>query len=186
MLLGALIKIFFVPVEKFSERFVGKAFRQVALASLGGALTGVGIYMFPLATGSGKSGMAPAMLYAQSKQLGLDTLIGIAFMKCVVYWTSAHAGMVGGIFYPLLFVGEVSGLVCADIFNIPIQTAVPIMLGAVPAALLSAPLTLLSFPVGLFVTGPVQTVPIVVAIVTTNTLLVGTGLMEKLMSKKAK
>ncbi|CAE7250365.1 unnamed protein product, partial [Symbiodinium sp. KB8] len=98
----------------------------------------------------------------------LELVAGAAVAKCVAHWACAHGGLVGGNFFPLLYYGLTLGEVCAKVFNISRAVAVPVMLGAVPGALLPAPLTALSFPVGLFVTGPVQTVPILVAIVTAS------------------
>eukprot|EP00435_Cladocopium_sp_Y103_P042058 s696_g11.t1 len=62
--------------------------------------------------------------------------------------------------------------------------AEPVMIGATPGALLPAPITALAFPVCMFVTGPTQTVPILTAIVIANAILVGSGFLEKMMSKK--
>eukprot|EP00439_Symbiodinium_sp_Y106_P063472 s3534_g9.t2 len=183
VLIGAIIKVIFGLIGSPLERRLGKRARQLVLASLAGLITGVATFMYPLAISSGKSAMEPTMKFA----LFLTTadLLGAAVAKCVAYWACAHGGLVGGIFFPLLYYGLTLGEVCAKVFNISRAVAVPVMLGAVPGALLPAPLTALSFPVGLFVTGPVQTVPILVAIVTASMLLVGSGFLEKLMVKRA-
>eukprot|EP00931_Biecheleriopsis_adriatica_P105967 TRINITY_DN80485_c0_g1_i1.p1 TRINITY_DN80485_c0_g1~~TRINITY_DN80485_c0_g1_i1.p1 ORF type:complete len:501 (-),score=79.56 TRINITY_DN80485_c0_g1_i1:5-1477(-) len=181
VLIGAVIKVPFKIIGSRVEGCCGKAARQVLLASLAGLLSGCGIYMFPLAMGSGKAGISPTIRFADDMSLGL--LIGTALAKTVTYWAAASGGLVGGIFYPLLYLGVAWGEVCAKVFNLDPQICVAVMLAALPSAILTAPLTLLAFPVGLFVTGPVQTVPIAMAIVTSNTLLVGTGFLEKLMSK---
>ncbi|OLP80277.1 40S ribosomal protein S15 [Symbiodinium microadriaticum] len=183
VLLGAIIKVIFGLIGRPLERRLGKRPRQVVLASLAGLITGVATFMYPLAISSGKSAMEPTMKFALF--LTTTDLLGAAVAKCVAYWACAHGGLVGGIFFPLLYYGLTLGEVCAKVFNISRAVAVPVMLGAVPGALLPAPLTALSFPVGLFVTGPVQTVPILVAIVTASMLLVGSGFLEKLMVKRA-
>ncbi|CAJ1364571.1 unnamed protein product [Effrenium voratum] len=169
ILVGAIMKGLFTVVARPLERRLGLPTRQVVCASLAGVITGVAIYFFPLTISSGKEAMGPCMKFAPDLTAG--ELLGIAMTKCVAYWACASGGLVGGIFFPLLFYGLAIGEACAKIFSISPAIAVPVMLGAVPGALLPAPITALSFPVGLFVTGPIQTVPILTAIVVGNALL---------------
>eukprot|EP00913_Durusdinium_trenchii_P010181 g9546.t1 len=120
----------------------------------------------------------------QPRTIFAPELFGIAVAKVVAYWACAHGGLVGGIFYPLLYFGLTIGLICEQVFGIDGRVAVPVMIGAAPGALLPAPITALAFPVCMFVTGPSQTVPILTAVVMANAILVGTGFLEKMMGGK--
>lgn len=184
LLLGALIKAIFSLVGTPLERRFGTPTRQIVAASMAGLITGVMIYLFPLACGSGKDGMMPTMTLTFDKQISVPYLIGLAIAKVVAYWACAHGGLVGGIFYPLLYYGLTLGEICQQVFKIDALVALPVMIGATPGALLPAPITALAFPVCMFVTGPTQTVPILTAIVIANAILVGSGFLEKMMSRK--
>lgn len=189
LIVGAIIKAIFTMLGAPLERRLGLAARQVVMASLAGLITGVAIYLFPLAFGSGKDSMMPTMAMAtdtkqQPRTIFAPELFGIAVAKVVAYWACAHGGLVGGIFYPLLYFGLTIGLICEQVFGIDGRVAVPVMIGAAPGALLPAPITALAFPVCMFVTGPSQTVPILTAVVMANAILVGTGFLEKMMGGK--
>lgn len=184
LLIGALMKAIFTLVGAPLERRLGVPYRQIVTASLAGLITGVAIYLFPLACGSGKDGMMPTRALSHADKITVLELFGLALAKVVAYWACAHGGLVGGIFYPLLYFGLTLGEICAKVFHIHYVVAEPVMIGATPGALLPAPITALAFPVCMFVTGPTQTVPILTAIVIANAILVGSGFLEKVMSKK--
>lgn len=164
------------------ERVMGKAVRQVALAAVAGAVTGLGIYLFPLAYSSGRSAMLLTIRHRDT--LSAETLLGTALTKCVTFWVGMHCGLVGGLFFPLMYIGLVTGELSARAFGLDAGVCIPLMVGAVPASFVTAPVTLLALPVGMFVMGPLNAIPIFVAIVTSNTILVGSGFLGKLMARR--
>lgn len=181
LIVGAVIKKVISKLSAAVEGTCGKAVRQILVASIGGLVTGVGMYMFPLVFSSGRSAMFPTMKHA--KALSLGDLLGTALMKCITFWTGTHCGLVGGLFFPAMYIGLLSGEICARLLGLPPDITVPVMLGSVPASFLTAPMTNLSLPVGLFVMGPLHTVPIFIGVVTSNTILVGTGFLQRLLSR---
>jgi len=181
LLVGAVLKKLTTKLGSAVEGRCGKAARQILLASLGGLVTGVGMYMFPLVFSSGRSAMAPTM--AHSKELSIGDLVGTGLTKCITFWMGTACGLVGGMFFPAMYIGLISGEVCARVLNLPPDITVPVMLGAVPSSFLTAPLTNLALPVGMFVMGPLHTVPIFVGVVTSNTILVGSGFLTKMLSR---
>jgi len=165
------------------ERVGGKAVRQVALASIAGVVTGLGIYLFPLAYSSGRSAMPLTIKHRAN--LSTETLVGTAVVKCLTFWVGMHCGLVGGLFFPLMYIGLVTGEVSSRAFGLDPVVCIPLMVGAVPASFVTAPVTMLALPVGMFVMGPLNAIPIFVATVTSNTLLVGTGLLGKMMARRS-
>jgi len=181
LLIQASCKALTVKLGGAIERCCGKAARIILLASLGGAVTGVGMYLFPLVYSSGKSCMQPTILHAKS--LSTTLLIGTALAKCVTFSMGISCGLVGGLFFPAMFVGLLGGEVASRLFNLDPGLTIPIMLAAVPGSFVTAPITMLSLPVGMFVMGPLHTVAVLMGVVTSNTLLVGTGFLQRLLRK---
>eukprot|EP00435_Cladocopium_sp_Y103_P018732 s696_g4.t1 len=118
LLIGALMKAIFTLVGSPLERRLGVPTRQIVTASLAGLITGVAIYLFPLACGSGKDGMMPTRSLSHADKITVAELFGLALAKVVAYWACAHGGLVGGIFYPLLYFGLTLGEICAKVFHI--------------------------------------------------------------------
>lgn len=184
LILNGITKAMYSRLGSNIERCLGAKARIVLVASLAGALVGVVTYLFPLCVGSGRSQMKAAIKHGP--ELGTWVLVGTAFGKALAYWLSANGGLVGGIFFPAMFLGMLVGDVCSRLFDVKRGEAVLIMLGAVPGSFVTAPLTMLSLPVGMFVTGPLHTIGIFMGITVSNTCLVGTGLLLKLLERAAR
>ena len=112
----------FVGIGKPLERRFGMATRQVVTASVAGLITGVAIYLFPLAFGSGKDTMAISIRFSSlpknDPMMKVPELLGVALAKSISYWACAHGGLVGGIFFPLLYYGMSVGAICSQLFDI--------------------------------------------------------------------
>jgi len=181
LLLGAPIKLLFKSLGGFTERSFGKGARQIINASLGGAITGVALYLFPLTFSSGKSMMMPTIRAAPF--LSGMTLLGTAVAKIIAYWAGAHSGLVGGLFFPALYVGLLAGELSSKMFNIEPLLAITVLLGAVPGSFVPCPFTMLAFPITMFVMGPLHSVSIFIGVMMSSSLMVGTGLLGKLAGK---
>jgi len=193
--LGALAGLVFLILNGISKRIMdglgsrverkcGAKARIVVLASLAGALVGAITYMFPLCVGSGRSQMKAAIQHGD--QLGTWVIVGTALGKALAYWTCANGGLVGGVFFPAMFLGMLAGDICHRVLNVKRGQACLTMLGAVPGSFVTAPLTMLSLPVGMFVTGPLHTVGIFMGITVANTCLVGTGFLLRLLERASR
>eukprot|EP00435_Cladocopium_sp_Y103_P019754 s696_g4.t2 len=78
LLIGALMKAIFTLVGSPLERRLGVPTRQIVTASLAGLITGVAIYLFPLACGSGKDGMMPTRSLSHADKITVAELFGKA------------------------------------------------------------------------------------------------------------
>lgn len=177
--LGAIVKLPCMALAKRLERCCGKAARQVLMASVAGVVVGLCIFSFPLCIGSGR--MMMAVLLKHSENLSTGVILASVFVKGLAYWTCASGGLVGGIFFPLMFYGLLVGELAHRYVGVSHDLAASVMLGAVPASFMTAPFTMLIMPVAFFASGPLHTVAIFAAVVTSNTLLVGSGLLQKVL-----
>mmetsp|Transcript_43779 Transcript_43779/g.93721 ORF Transcript_43779/g.93721 Transcript_43779/m.93721 type:complete len:508 (+) Transcript_43779:125-1648(+) len=181
LLAQAVSKVLMTKLGVFVERRIGRAARQILLCAIAGAVTGLGMYMFPLVFSSGRSMMGTTMKNRDHLSVGL--LTGTAIAKCFTFSLGMSGGLVGGMFFPLMYVGLVSGEVVGKLGIDGLDPAWvdPVMMGAVPASFLTAPLTMLALPVSMFTMGPLHSIAVFVGIVTSSTILVGTGFLHKLL-----
>lgn len=189
-IIGALFKAVFGKLGRVLEGCCGTSGRIICLCSLAGLTTGVLGYLVPLSLASGKEGMMPVMVHSgQSPVLGngelvTTDLLWIAVAKTASYSAAAAGGMVGGPFFPVLFVGVVVGEMCARIplhWSVyPAVLTVPVAMVAMPSAVFPLPFTLVAMPLSYFHLGPLWCVPILSGIIAAYTLIVGTGLVRKL------
>lgn len=182
LITGALFKSVFTRIGLALERCCGKPARIIGLCSLAGLLTGVLGYLVPLSLTSGKESMFPTLLH--SKELSIPALLWIALAKTASHSVAAAGGMVGGPFFPILYIGVVVGEICARIpINwgvIPSALTVPVFMVALPSAVFPVPFTMVALPLSYFHLGPLWCVNILAGILTSYTLLIGTGLVKKL------
>jgi len=95
---------------------------------------------------------------------------------------SQSSGFLGGVVFPIIFIGGTSGLLVHSIFpDIPIALCVGAMLAAVPGAFLNAPLSLILIAVGTVGIGAEASVPIGIAVVTAHILM---ALIQNYVVKK--
>eukprot|EP00929_Paragymnodinium_shiwhaense_P074836 TRINITY_DN38293_c0_g1_i1.p1 TRINITY_DN38293_c0_g1~~TRINITY_DN38293_c0_g1_i1.p1 ORF type:complete len:511 (+),score=104.98 TRINITY_DN38293_c0_g1_i1:82-1614(+) len=186
LIVTAVVKGVMTKIGTAIEARCGQAVRIIALCSISGLAVGVIIYLFPLAIGSGRDTLLPSIKFAGlipgPDKLSTELYVGTGLAKTVAFAFANSGGLVGGIFFPMLFIAEILGIVCSRLLNVPFGVAVPVMFACLPAAIISAPLSMLLLPVGMFMMGPLQTVPILMGIMTANTLLVGTGVLHRLLS----
>jgi H+/Cl- antiporter ClcA len=82
---------------------------------------------------------------------------------------SQSSGFLGGVVFPMIFIGGTAGLLVHSIFpDIPVALSVGAMMAAVPGAFLSAPLSLLMITAGTVGIGPEALIPIAIAVVTAH------------------
>eukprot|EP00931_Biecheleriopsis_adriatica_P045748 TRINITY_DN26205_c0_g1_i1.p1 TRINITY_DN26205_c0_g1~~TRINITY_DN26205_c0_g1_i1.p1 ORF type:complete len:502 (-),score=90.06 TRINITY_DN26205_c0_g1_i1:105-1610(-) len=192
-IIGAVVKKIFVVLAKMLESSLGKPGRIIVLCSLAGLITGVLGYLVPLSISSGKETMFPTIAHGgfvspDKVTLATSTLFWIAICKAVGYSAAAAGGLVGGPFFPILYIGVCVGEMAARINLInfgqfPATLTVPVTMVAVPAAVFPTPFTFVAIPLSYFHLGPLWCVPILMGILTSYTLIVGSGLVEKLAKK---
>ncbi|CAK0790446.1 unnamed protein product, partial [Prorocentrum cordatum] len=181
---GAVVKLIFAKIGAGIERSLGTPARITALCSLAGLLTGVLGYMCPMSLTSGKDTMLPMI----ASRLTPDPtgsswyLLWIAVAKTLSFSVASAGGMVGGPFFPVLFVGVVIGQMCAliplDWGPHPTAVTVPVVMTCMPGSVFPIPFTLVAVALSFFHLDAEGCVPILIGIMTSYTLVVGSGLFR--------
>merc|ERR1711988_1542521 len=113
---------------------------------------------------SGKEAMFPTIKHAgflatdKATRLSSAGLLWIVLAKTVSYSAAAAGGLVGGPFFPILYIGVAVGELCA---RMPINWSVtpptftvPVTMVAVPSAVFPTPFTMVAIPLSYFHLGP--------------------------------
>eukprot|EP00930_Biecheleria_cincta_P084833 TRINITY_DN74268_c0_g1_i1.p1 TRINITY_DN74268_c0_g1~~TRINITY_DN74268_c0_g1_i1.p1 ORF type:complete len:512 (+),score=64.36 TRINITY_DN74268_c0_g1_i1:60-1595(+) len=187
--IGALVKAPFELIGRRVENCFGEKCRIICLCSLAGLVTGVLGYLVPFSLTDGKTEIEPTLMHAlpalHQAPLTSANLFLIALTKTVSYGAANAGGLVGGPFFPVLYIGVVVGVLAARIpgFDLFPAFTIPVVMVSVPAAIFPIPFTMVAMPISMFNLGPLWCVPILVGIITSYTLLVGSGLVKKLAAK---
>ena len=164
-LLSTLVLLLYVVVR----RLVGSASALLpnayARALLLGSLVGLVAFAVPLTA----TGGSPQLVYEidHASTLGIGLLLVVLLAKMVAVAMSQEAGFLGGIVFPILFIGGTSGLIVnTAVPEIPAGLAVACMLAAVPGAIIAAPVSFVLIGVGTVGLGVEAIAPIGVAVIT--------------------
>jgi H+/Cl- antiporter ClcA len=160
----------------------------IVCAVLGGVLVGTISWVLPLTIGDGSLGTSAAIRLTfqeshysgerdepqyMTAQLLLHSAIGKIFTLAV----SLNCGFAGGFVFPMLSIGTFAGCVMALYYpSLPVGFCVSCFMAAVPAGICPMPFTLLGIAVYCFYFGIYQTVPIFISIITSYTVICGSGL----------
>jgi H+/Cl- antiporter ClcA len=80
---------------------------RVIITTVGGAIYGSLMYVFPLTLGDGSVQLGTVLKYPS--EIGNDVLAASVFAKLLSYWICAECGFVGGIFFPCLLTSVMLG-----------------------------------------------------------------------------
>ena len=150
---------------------MSRAFRQlkiptIAKSTLGGAIFGVVGVVLPLTMFSGGDQLAPLLRGARA--LGLGLCVAVLVAKMFTYAASQGSGFVGGPIFPALFIGGAAGVVVHQaVHAVPLGLAFSCLLPAVLGSLAAAPFSMVLTAAILTRVGPLQTAPVLIAVVTT-------------------
>ncbi len=167
---GALIAIVFVVLKKLISK-VGLLIKNPLVKGVvGGALVGVIAFLFPLTASAGTSELSYATDRFTSISFGL--LLGILLAKIIAIAISFEAGFLGGIVFPVIFLGGIAGLAVHVAFpSIPVALAVAAMIAAVPGALLNAPIGMVLIGASTVSVGIPALAPIALSVVVARILV---------------
>ena len=151
------------------RRLIGKAGELLPnpylKAVLLGSLVGFVAFAVPLTATAGSSQLVYEIDHAAT--LGIGLLVLVLLAKMVAVALSQEAGFLGGIVFPILFIGGTSGLlVNALVPEIPAGLAVGCMLAAVPGAIIAAPISFVLIGAGTVGLGVEAIAPIGIAVIT--------------------
>ena len=137
----------------------------IAKSTLGGGIFGIVGVALPLTMFSG-GGQLTAVLKGAGT-LGLGLCLAILIAKMLTYAVSQSSGFVGGPIFPSLFMGGTAGVVVHQALPaIPLGLAFSCLLTAILGSLAAAPFAMVLMAALLTRVGPLQTSPILIAVVT--------------------
>ena len=163
--LAAFILILFALIKKLVTAAFSRIPNPLVSGAVGGAFVGLLAFALPLTATSGNSQL--------SAELEISATLGVAFLAAVLLAKmfaiafSQASGFLGGVVFPIIFIGGTAGVLVNNIFpDIPIALSVGALLAAVPGAFLGAPVSLILIAAGTIGLGAAALVPICIAVVT--------------------
>jgi len=171
LLFGVILGVLAV-VTLVAFALVGKAVKRVmavvehpyARALIGGSAVGLIAFALPLTVTSGSNELAYETEHVSDLAIGL--LIAVLIVKMIAVVLSQEAGFLGGVVFPMLFVGGTAGILVHAIFpDIPAPLAVTAMVAAVPGAIISAPVSFILLGVGTVGLGVAGMAPVGIAVI---------------------
>ncbi len=169
-ILAAFILILFALVKKLVTAAFSRISNPLVAGVVGGALVGLLAFALPLTATSGSSQLTTELEI--SATLGTAFVAAILIAKMFAIALSQSSGFLGGVVFPIIFVGGTAGVLVNSIFPaIPIALSVGALLAAVPGAFLGAPVSLILIAAGTVGLGEAALVPICIAVVTSHLTL---------------
>jgi len=165
-LFGAAVSMLAAGFMMLASRLFGRLrVPAIVKSTLGGVMFGVVGVALPLTMFSGGEQLASVLKDASTLGLGLCTAILIA--KMLTWAVSQGSGFVGGPIFPSLFIGGTAGIVVHQaIPGVPLGLAFSCLLTAVLGTFAAAPFAMVLMAALLTRVGPLQTFPILIALVT--------------------
>jgi H+/Cl- antiporter ClcA len=138
---------------------------HILRSTIGGALFGLIGVALPLTMFTGSDQLHTALQNAAT--LGVGLLIAVLLGKMLAFSVSLASGFVGGVIFPLLFIGGISGMIINQLFaDVPLGLAFACLLAAVPGSLIAAPFTMVLLTALVTEMGALQTAPVLIAATT--------------------
>ncbi len=165
-LFGALVTILLAGFMVLATRLFGRLkIPAIVKSAMGGVLFGLVGVALPLTMFSGGDQLTSVLKGASTLGLVLCTAVLVA--KMFTYAVSQASGFVGGPIFPSLFIGGTAGIVVHQaIPGVPLGLAFSCLLTAVLGSLAAAPFAMVLMAALLTREGPLQTFPILIAVVT--------------------
>jgi H+/Cl- antiporter ClcA len=162
--LAALILILFALIKKLVLAVFSRVRYALVSAAIGGGLVGLLAFALPLTATSGSSQLTTELEI--SATLGTAFLAAVLIAKMFAIALSQASGFLGGVVFPIIFIGGTAGVLVNSIFpDIPVALSVAALLAAVPGAFLGAPVSLILIAAGTVGLGAEALVPICIAVV---------------------
>lgn len=142
-------------------------------------------FILPLTIGNGQLQLGAIIKYGNSGDYSTQLLIATGFVRMLTLSISMNCGFIGGVVYPMVTIGAIAGAVCSRYYpSLPLGLCISCFSAAVPGGVVPMPFTLLCLFAFIFYFGLEQTVPAFVAIITSYSLVCGSGLMKRLQAGK--
>jgi len=152
---------------------------------IGGIMIGALSFAIPLSFGSGNSQLLEVIDHTVKKRITATFLLISVAGKMMSVGISVASGFVGGILFPLYFIGFGVGLaaylIVDDQEKFPLILSLSCFVCAVPASLFPIPLTHLVTVMAMLQVGYSDSAPMFVACVISNIVCSGSGMLSRLV-----
>jgi len=165
-LFAALVTILAAGFLMLVSRLFGRLkIPAIAKSALGGIVFGIVGVALPPTMFSGTDQLTSVLKGAGT--LGLGLCVATLIAKMLTYAVSQGSGFVGGPLFPSLFIGGTAGVIVHQaIPGVPLGLAFTCLLPAVLGALAAAPFAMVLLAAFTTRAGPLQTAPILIAVIT--------------------
>ena len=165
-LFGALVTTLTAGSTILASRLFGRLkVPTIVKSTLGGILFGIVGVALPLTMYSGAQQLSSVLNGAST--LGLGLCVAILIAKLLTCAVSQGSGFVGGPIFPSLFIGGTAGVIVHQVIpGVPLGLAFSCLLTAVLGSLAAAPFAMVLMAAFLTRVGPLQTSPILIAVLT--------------------
>jgi H+/Cl- antiporter ClcA len=178
--LSAFVMIAFALINTLTSATFERISNPLVRGSICGAFVGLIAWALPLTATSGNSQLATELQI--SAALGAVFIAAVLIAKMFAVALSQASGFLGGMVFPMIFIGGTSGLLVHTIFpGIPIALAVGAMLAAVPGSYLTAPVAMILIALGTIGISLETIIPIGIAVVTAH---ITVSLFQVFVAKK--
>ncbi len=168
--IAAVVALVFTLIMKLIARVAPHIKNPLLRGMIGGASVGLIAFLFPLSASSGNTQLAFATDNMASISFGL--LVAILLAKMFAVAISQEAGFIGGVVFPIIFLGGIAGLaVHSAIPEIPVALAVAALIAAVPGATLGAPVSMVLIGAGSVGIGIEAFAPVALSVATSHILI---------------
>jgi chloride channel protein, CIC family len=137
----------------------------IAKATVGGLMFGLVGVILPLTMFTGTDQLKTVIKYAGT--LGIGLLVVVVIAKMFTFAVANETGFVGGPLFVTLFLGGTTGVFIHEVIpGVPLGLAFTCMLAAIPGGVVPIPFSLVLIAGFLTAVGPLQTAPIMIAVIT--------------------
>jgi H+/Cl- antiporter ClcA len=165
LLAAVVVTLLGVSVKLMMRVFDRSKLPGIARATIGGVVFGLVGVALPLTMFTGSDQLKTVLKDAGTLSIGL--VVAVVIAKMLTFAVCQASGFVGGPIFPALFIGGTAGVgVHHVVSGVPLGLAFTCMLAAVPGAVVSAPFSMVLLAAFLTQVGPLETAPILIAVVT--------------------
>lgn len=161
---SAITLAIFVIIKKIATSIANKLSNLYLRSIIGGTIVGLISFALPLTATSGSNQLIA--LLRNTTTVGILFVAAVVIAKMLAVAVSQSVGFLGGIVFPIIFIGGAAGVLVNLIFPaIPLSLAVAAMLAAVPGGFLDAPLSMILIALGTAGLGLNSVAPVGVAVI---------------------
>ncbi|GBG30477.1 Hypothetical Protein FCC1311_066962 [Hondaea fermentalgiana] len=157
----------------------------VLAPAVGGLLIGAVSIVVPLGFGSGNSQLLAVISHVMAHKVSASLLVASVAAKIICVSISVGSGFVGGVVFPLYFVGACLGLamhmLLGEVTGEPLLLFLSCFISAVPASLFPIPITHLVTVMGMLEIGESNCAPMFAACIVSNIVCNGSGALVSLL-----